>query len=320
MNHHVMNPLFGWVPPDRRTLEQTKAHENAILEMPQFRIVGSRADGPSKVLISDCAKAVNGGKHFRTFYQQTGSCVGNGGGQAVWHLSAVQNVKLGLRIVPKLPFYLITYGRSRYYGGLYGRGEGSFGSAFAKAIKQDGILFADSPNVDPYQDAGGITWGSNAEMKWSDGGAISNTFLNESRKYLVKTTAQCRSADDVRAAIQNYYPCTCASDWGGQMRPGVKGSGENAVLLNTHADTWMHQMSVHGWWDHPSLGELFYILNSWGVDVHGTDPAGGQPGGFWITKKDMEYIVRQEEVFAFSQFDGFPAQELDRELFRIVGS
>jgi hypothetical protein len=49
-------------------------------------------------------------------------------------------------------------------------------------------------------------------------------------------------------------------------------------------------------------------LNS-GGNPHGADPDGGPPGGFWIKKADMEFMCR-DEVFIFSNFDGFPAQSL----------
>lgn len=311
-------PYCGWIPPHERTAVQQQAHEEAVLSMPQFRIIGSRGD-TDRVMISDCAKACNGGQHFRTFYQKTGSCVGNGGGQVIWHLSAVEAARLGMQITPKLPFYLLPYGRSRYYLNERGQGEGSTGSTFAKAATIDGIVSADTPGLPQWQDQGGITWGQTAEMQWSDGGAISQQWLDKSRQFLVKTTSPVKSAADVRAAIQNWYPCTIASNWGGQMKPSVAGS-KYPCLLNTHADTWNHQMGVHAWWNHPELGELFYILNSWGVDVHGQDPAGGQPGGFWVKSADVDYITGQGDSYAFSQFNGFPAQEIERALFKIIGS
>ena len=78
------------------------------------------------------------------------------------------------------------------------------------------------------------------------------------------------------------------------------------VLLNRHADSWSHQMSILGWHAHPSLGDIFYIMNSWGADAHGTDPFGGPPGGFWVKAADVDYITAQDDSFAYSQFDGFP--------------
>lgn len=297
---------FGWIPPDDRTSEEQQIVEATIAEMPRFEISGRKSDDPKKAVMWECSKVVNNGQHFRTFYQKTGSCVGNGGGQATWYLSAVEVVRLKDPEQALLPFYLLPYGRSRMYAGMRGRGDGSFGSAFAKAIRTDGVLPANTEGLPKYTDEGGISWGSSAEYEWSDGEAIAAKWLEKSRKYIVKTTAQLKSADDAREALRNYYPCTIASDWGGQMSPSV----QDGVLLNRRVTTWQHQMSLQGWWDHPTLGEIFYILNSWGVGAHGQPPDDSPPGGFWVKKADVENIVRQGDSFAFSQFDGFPAQDL----------
>lgn len=298
----------GWVPYSKRTPEQKQATSRIIGEMPTFEITGTQDVGEEadKVVLSDFAKKVNDGKHFRTLYQQTGSCVGNGGGHAIWYLSAYERIRLGQNELPKLPFYLLPYGRSRYYAGMRGRGDGSYGSAFAKAARVDGILAADESGLPPYSDQGGITWGSSQEYAWSDGARISSSWLEKSKKHTVVTTALMRSSDDVRKAIQNGYPVTIASNWGGQMRPAAKGSP--AVLLNRRVTTWNHQMVIIGVWKHPTLGWIFLILNSWGVSAHGT-PADDTPhGSFWVTEDEVAYIVRQEDSFAFSQFNGFPAQ------------
>ncbi len=315
----MSNNLFGWIPPAVRTPEMHEAHQQAVAEMPAFKIVGkSNANSDAKrVALWDCSRAVNNGKHFMVFHQITGSCVGNGGGQATWYLAAADVVQRGDRETPSLPFYLLPYGRSRFYAGMRGRGDGSMGSTFAKAISTDGILSADTPGLPQHEDDGGITWGQAKELEWSDGAAISQDWLQKAKSFLVKTTAQCPNADAVREAVCNYYSCTLASDWGGRMQ--CQTAGNPAVLLNEHADSWSHQMSCHGWQEHPSLGELFYILNSWGPNAHGTPPDDAPPGGFWIKKQDMEYICRQEEVFAFSQWDGFPGQDLSEQLFKIVG-
>lgn len=297
---------FGYILPEARTSEENEADAAFKQAMPRFQVMGAWNDDPEMVGIWDCAKAANNGKHFIAFWQQTGSCVGNGGGQAVWNLSAVEVVRLKDPEEVILPFYLLPYGRSRYYGGLRGRGEGSFGSAFAKAIITDGILPYNTdglpqPSMSPDD---GITWGRSAELNWSDGAAISQKWLEQSRKFLVKSAANLPDADAVWEAISNYYPCTIASDWGGQMRPSVV----DGALLNSHTTSWMHQMSVLGRWRHPTLGKLFYIMNSWGPKTHGICPSGAVPGGFWVKFKDMDYIAKQGETFAFSQFQGFPAQ------------
>jgi hypothetical protein len=297
---------FGYIPPEERTPEQSAFDLSAKMDMPRFQLSGSWNDDEETVGLWDAAKVANNGKHFLAFWQQTGSCVGNGGGQVVWYTSAVEVVRLGDPEQVILPFYLLPYGKSREIGGLRGRGSGSFGSAFAKAIQRDGILPFNHPGLPQpkMHDSEGITWGSSVELEWSDGARIPESFLVESRKYPIKTVANIRSTDEAWEAASNYYGMTIASNWGGQMKcPGVDG-----VLLNTRSGTWMHQMAVLGRKRHSRLGKLWYVKNSWGPGVHGLDPAGGPPGGFWINERDMADIVRQGECFAFSQFQGFPAQ------------
>jgi hypothetical protein len=301
--------LFGWVPPQYRTEEMHAADHAIRATWPKFSIGGGDKGDTKKACLWEAVIAKNG-KHWTPFFQETGSCVGQGGGNAVNYLMAVEAwVKNEPEAVKHPTFLLYPYGRSRVYANLGGPGDGSFGSAFARAIKEDGIFSSDLPGLPQASIRnGGITWGASQEKGWSwapNGSPLKEKWGPEAIKHPVQTVAQCRSADDVAAAIRNGYPCTCASMWGGSMKcPVVEG-----VLLNSKSDKWPHQMSVLGWWEHPKLGEIFWIQNSWGADVHGSDPAGGPPGGFWIKKPDMDFIAK-DEVFAFSGFQGFPAQSL----------
>jgi hypothetical protein len=189
---------------------------------------------------------------------------------------------------------------------MRGEGEGSFGAAFAKAAKEDGTLDALAEGLPRFKNSDGLIWGSATEMKWSAGDRIAEAFLSESRVHIVKTTAPCKTAEDVKAAITNGYAVTCASNWGGQMEcPIVEG-----VLLNKRVTSWGHQMSVQGFFNHKSLGPLYLIKNTWG-DAHGGPcPTGAPSGSFWIKEADMQWICNTGEVFAFSQFEGFPSRKL----------
>ena len=155
---------------------------------------------------------------------------------------------------------------------------------------------------------GGLTWGKNEELKWSDGATISDEWLEKSRRHLIKTTAKVTTADQVTEALMNGYPVTIASNWGGQMQ--CRTEGDPAVLMNRRTGRWMHQMEIEGYWDHPTLKQIYFIRNSWSPGAHGTCPSGAPEGGFWVKKSDVDYIVRQGDSFAFSQFDGFPSQTI----------
>jgi hypothetical protein len=301
---------FGWVPPENRTEIQHAKVDIAVKSMPRFTISGDplRHDTDKALLFEfwkhPLVKEANNGKEFTGTHQMTGCCVGAGGGNCWMTLACVEACRLGDREIPKVPFWLLPYGRSRFYLGDRSPGEGSTGGTFAQAAREDGTVAADTPGLPTFTTDDGFIWGRNAEMSWSDGDASQTmNLLPESRKHLVKTTAQCKSSDDVREALKNGYPCTAASMY---AHDGGKVQGDPACLLATRQGSWSHQMSLQGWWLHPQFGELFWLHNQWGLKAHGICPTGAPPGGVWIKKSDVDWICR-DEVYAFSQFDGFPA-------------
>jgi hypothetical protein len=300
---------YGWIPPDVRTSDEKAAHVANVAEMPVWSLTGDDW-GVEKAFLWEISKKANGGNHLPTLYQQTGSCVGNGGWCAYMHLAAFEIIRLGDAESLKILFMPYTYDRGQLAAGIHGRGDGSTGSGQAKAARTDGVISNDLTGLPQPKDDGGLTWGKSVELDWSAGERITDRWLLEGRQHLVKATSQVKNAADVRAAICNGYPVTIASNWGGQMSPPVK----DGVLLNRRVTQWGHQMAIIGWWKHPSHGEIFYVQNSWGRDVHGTCPSGAPPGGFWVHAGDVDYITDQDDSFAHSQFDGFPAQQIDWSL------
>lgn len=309
---------FGWIPPDERTAAQAAAHREAVAKMPKFQIFGRTDYKEGKAFLFDLwshpTTAAALSFEYPGTHQLTGSCVGAGGGNALFTLIAGDAITRGEPEQIVVPFWLLPYGRSRLYMGENFPGQGSFGSTFAQAVREDGVLDASQEGLPAFKNKDGLIWGEEIEMSWSDGDAQQTLdLLEHSREHPVKTTAECPSADDVRDALANGYPCTCASTWGGHGLDGrecdVK--GDPPALLNIRCDSWGHQMSVQAWWDHPALKELYWIHNQWGLKIHGECPSGAPAGGFWITKAEMEWICRNGEVYAFSGFNGFPAQNVE---------
>jgi len=304
---------FGWIPPDERTKVQALAHNAALDQMPDFKIFGSTNYKEGKALLTELwnhPSVVSAfGYEYPGIRQVTGSCVGCGGGNAIFTLLVGDAVTRGEPERIAVPFWPIPYGRSRFYMGDRSPGEGSLGGTFAQAVREDGTLDASQEGLPRFDNDNGLCWGQQTEISWSDGDARQTLdLLPQSREHLIGTTAECRSADDWRDAIVNGYPVTLASMWGGNML--CRERGNPPVLLNERVTDWAHQMSGENWWDHPSLGEIFWIQNQWGLGAHGICPSGAPRGGFWILKKDAEWICRNGEVFAFSQFAGFPAQSV----------
>lgn len=313
----------GWVPHDERTAEGKKAHEDALSKMPTFRIIGAQPDKPRKVMLSDFWKhpQVVGalGFEYPGVHQLSGSCVGAAGGNVLMTLSAIEVVQLGDRERIVVPFWLLPYGKSRQRAGFRGRGEGSYGSTFAEACREDGDLPADYEGLPKFRNGDGLEWGESVEYQWSDGAAIPSKYLTESRKFTVKTVAQANRATDIRDGIQNGYPATIA--YGGYVGRGrVRGSGENAALVGEIDSRGGHQTSILAYWDNPELGPLYLYVNQWPASVYPKDPGGGPRCSVWITERTLDEICSERDSFVFSNKNGFPAQEIEKDLFRIIGA
>jgi hypothetical protein len=307
---------FGLIQADDYTREQSRQVEEVVEETPRLEIEGrsrSQDPGVKAAYLFELWKhpTVNKalGFDYPGTHQLTGSCVGAGGGNALASLIFADVLKRGDPEQCVVPFWLLPYGRSRFYLGDRGKGEGSTGSTFAKAVNEDGTLDATQKGLPEFKNTDGLIWGSSVEYSWSDGDAQQTMdLLPQSKKHLVKSVAKCKDHNDVREAIINGYPVTIASGWGGLMKCPTE--GDPPVLLSKRTGSWSHQMSVQAWWDHPTLGEIFWIHNQWGLETHGRCPSGAPGGGFWVKKAEIDWICR-DEAYAFSQFDGFPAPDWD---------
>lgn len=312
----------GWIRFEDRTSEQNENHERILSGMSKFSIMGATVE-QQKILLTDVwvdPRVISiFGREYPGIKQITGSCVGAGGGNVNFTLSAIEVIKEGQNEQITFPCWLFTYGKSRQRGGLRGRGEGSFGSAYAEAAKLDGYISSNMPGVPEFDyTENGIVYSSDEEMEWSHGAAINTKFVEEGRKHLVRSTAQLRNSDEARQAILNGYPITIACNY--YVGSGsIKGSGSNQVVVGKLDTYGPHQTSIQGFWDHPTLGYLFLYVNQWGKGIYPKDPAGGPVSSVWITAKDVDYICQKGEIYAFSQYDGFPAQDIDKALFRIMG-
>jgi len=246
---------------------------------------------------------------FPGIHQITGSCVWAGGENVVTTVNMVDVIKNNEPEKIIRPFCLYNYGMSRKRAGMRGQGEGSFGSTFAESCTKDGCADGNLPELGLPKPTNSdqIIYGKSIEMQWSDGEKAKTDLRNEAVKRLIKTTTPIKDGAGVRDAILNAYPVTRA--FGTFVNPGsqrVKGD----VLVGSYDGNGGHQESWLGYWNHPQQGELIFEMNQWGHDVYGVDPGGGAPGGLWIRLEEVDRQCKGQysEVFAFSQYDGYPAQ------------
>lgn len=301
---------FGYVRPEDRTAEEVKADQIARQSILSSLPIRSWQLDEPRYALWQCAKRVTG-SFLKYIRQITGSCVGAGGGNMLKTLIFVEIDQGDMEEYLDI-WWLYTYGKSRQRGGLRGRGEGSFGSAWAEAITKDGIFAAkNGQGLPDFKDEKGwqvLT--QSLEMQWSDGAAIPDWANQLAKEHLVKKVAKINNANELAAAIRNGYPATQASMFG--IRDMVPNPvGDPPVRLATWDGSWAHQTYFDEVWDHPSHGLIFRYGNNWGADAHGTPTAGEPAGGFYIKADTVDRICRGNEVFAFSMWDGFPVKDYD---------
>lgn len=305
---------FGWLPPEMRTDAQHEADEAARSMMPAFAIEGYREER-GRFATWALARQANGGEQYPYAWQVTGSCVGAGGGNMLRTLARVEISQGDPEEYHEL-WWPYTYGQSRLRAGWSREGEGSWGTTWAAAIVQDGIFAAsEAQGLPEFTRKGGWLQLSKAvEMKWSAGGWSKSEYGALALKHPVGTAAKISSSDEAKAALQNGYPLTLASNFGTR---GSRPQGTPAVNVAERDDRWPHQMFCDEAWDHPTLGLIFRIGNNWGptgdrLGGTGPRPTQGEPeGGFYVLAKTFDGICRENEVFAFSKFTGFLRRSLD---------
>lgn len=313
MTPSEMQKLLGWVGPKDRTKEQEEAHDKAVRGMPKFVIEGHRSTANMNVRLFDLWSkpevVADVGFVFPRFHQLTGSCVGAGGGQALFSLISVQRLIADTPTKAFIPFWPFDYGLSRSRGGMNGQGEGSMGSSFAEAVAKDGVIDANTAGLPKFENNDGLVLTSRLEMEWSDGRSNTVTsHLEEGRVHPVGTAAQMNGVEDIRAAVGNGYPITFAcNNYIGNA--SVQGSGAEACLIGEWDGRGGHQQSIHAVWDHPTFGPLYWAQNNWPGQSYPKDPAGGPVCGCWVKEAKVSSAMRMDgEVYALSHLNWFPAQ------------
>ena len=300
----------GWLDFAERTDEQNAIHARLVAKMPAFTLFGETPPVGTKILLTDAWKHPKTikylGKPFTGWKQYTGSCVGVGGGNAAQTTNLLDAI---LRNEPEtitLLLWLYNYGQSRLRGGMRGRGEGSFGSTFAESMAEDGMTEweVDGVTLPNVAISGQYEVTQGTELQWSDG-SYAPQLVRQAAKAHKLISAPLSSGVAVRNAIVNGYPVTRA--FSTFVQPGTA-KVRNGALIGTYNGHGGHQESWLGYWNHPQEGELIYEMNQWGQSIYGHDPGGGAAGGCWIMIADVDRQCRNGEIYALSQYDGYPAQ------------
>lgn len=307
-----MSGPLGFIAPKDRTKEQHDAHAKALAGMLKF-VAPPMPTGPVNVrlfnawkhpdVVADC-----GGVTFDRFHQITGSCVGAGGGNALFSLIASQRLFADNPMKAFIPWWPWTYGKSRLLAGMRTPGEGSLGSTFFEACKQ-GVMDSNNPKLPKFSDSDGLTLTKSIELQWSDGDSSTvEAWDSVATEHPLGAGAEVKDVAGLRAGIINGYSATFAcNNYIGHAR--VEGSGDEAVLIGYWDTYGPHQQSIHAVWDHPRFGPLYWAQNNWPGSSYPRDPAGGPVCGCWVREDKVTAAMRLDsEVFLLSQLPWFPAQ------------
>lgn len=300
--------IIGWGGPD--------------LAAEQFALIGSQYnfykfedteiakvkttwDAPNNkvMLYLVCRKVL--GQDTPNYPQEIGDCVSFGAKNGTEYLSCCEILMHGEMEIFRYQFPPYIYGISRVQiGGGRLSGDGSLGSWAAAGVMKYGMLANDEPDVPKYSGSVAKSWGRSGPPE---------KFIAIGKKHLVKSAMQLNSWAECLKALQNGYPITIASNRGFEMEAGSDG-------FHDPRGSWAHQMCIIGGTDDYGI-----ILNNWG-DCHGQlkdfDDGHDLPKGCLRAKASVierDMVKNGGEAFAFSQYDGFPAQPLDKKLFNLIG-
>jgi hypothetical protein len=276
---------------------------------PRLKIVGAAPiTAGTRMMLWEVGRKIIG-KDTPNYAQEIGDCVSFGAKNAINYVQYFPMAN-GERKTFKEVYPPYLYGTGRVFIGKrqLGRGDGSLGVWQAKAVMEYGTIPVDTPNCPSYSGRVAKDWGYNGPP---------DSLVQVGKTYIVKSAALVQTWEDVIQAVTNGYPVTIASNIGFDMSPRSDG-------FNHHSTSWAHQMCIIG----VDAGDdkvpaHACIINSWGEDAHGTikDFRTGEnwpAGTLRVTPGDVKKILADRDSFAFSAFDGFPAQGLSRDFFDFI--
>lgn len=183
-------------------------------------------------------------------------------------------------------------------------GAGAIGVEAAEFVKNYGILLRQKYGKYDYSRYDGEV----ADQLGETGVPVE--LLPICKLHPIQTTALCRSWEEARDAICNGFPVMLCSNVGFSIRRGRDKDG----FLSPGRQPWRHAMCLLGADDNPKRpGGL--IENSWGSSwVDG--PMRLQPeGSFWADASVIDRMCRQGDSVALSNFQGFPLQTLEYQVY-----
>ncbi len=312
----VPGPM-GWSPESRDALSEWTAQQAA------FQLVSrdtgepvSQDNSKSNVRLWELKRLVvsdappNGP-------QLTGDCTSWSSAHAIEETQASQVFNRGGQWKRVFPPWLYGAGRVWVWRKQISGPMPSAGcsvAAVAKAAQDYGVLSWEDAEAAGYKYSGQLAdqWGqSGPPTKLKDIAA----------KHKLGTVAPLRTAAELRDAVCNGYGTAFGSDFtGGKFR-----TVDNRIVCDNITPqigrnapgVWHHALCCDGYDGTAPNGPWYHIQNSWYPTSHPTPIDGSPACGFWVAESTIEYIVQQNDAFAFSDFEGFVERRDELDLFNV---
>lgn len=299
---------FGYTPNPAETRRFLRTLRKPTLAEAAPHLWGHGA-GDSPVLLYRAlyeAFAVHsGGEQWQVKAQGIGDCVSWGWAHGADICLAVE-WKLGQTSEWRPAATEAIYGGSRVEARGASRGgysDGSYGGAAAKWVSNFGVLFRQ-----PYPELGfDLTrYDASRAKQWGNYGCGGNGDGGQAdqvaKQHPIRQVALVRTFDEAAAAIAAGYPVPVCSGQGFSSRRDAQG-------FAVPRGSWSHCMCFIGVrYDRAGL----LCLNSWGPKwIDGPKWPEDQPdGSFWVDRATAERMLRGEDSFAVSGYEGFPWRDL----------
>jgi len=269
--------------------------------LPTFNLTPANfaADIPDHVFLWEADRKVLGQVLPPKNQGSVGSCVSFGTNTAI-RRTMLTEIMLGDAEEFRDIVEEITYGGSRVeIGGGRINGDGSVGAWAAEFVKRWGVVDrAKHGNYD-------LTAYSESRCREFGRNGVPSDLETIAKRYPVKNVTQVMSWTEAKKALASGYGIAICSNQGFSMRRDAKG-------ICRPSGSWAHCMALDGYFIENG-NEYGHIENSWGADAH-TGPVGwGEPNtaGFWTDAETIDRMLRQDDSWAFSAVDGFPARKIN---------
>lgn len=304
--------LCGWVHDPRAQDEAMGRNDrHPLFCMANYNIADS---GKSKIrlLHKIVEKAI--GSYIPVTVQTTGDCVAHSEGKVIDLIKCIQIALGGERSTFKATTVTeLIYAASRIEigKGQLGNSPGSIGAWAAEAVRRYGAIARDKYQV------GGVTYdytnysGQLADRLGSRGYGVPDPMESVTKEHLVHSTGLIKTYEEARDSVYNGYPIVVCSQVGFTSTRDSDGFAKAS-------GTWPHAMVFMAADDEFRRPGLLCDNRSWGDKWIAGPKRHEQPDGtFWVDADTVNRMLRYNDSFNASQYDGYPDQAA--KLSHIVG-